>query len=70
MITDSEKWHYLAIKSLSALLIVLKSNHYRDFYCLNYFHSYHTNNALKNHERLCNNHHFCHAEMLKKDEKI
>ena len=70
MITDGEKRHYLAIKSLSALLIVVKSNHYKDFYWLNCFHSYRTDNALKNHERLCNNHDYCHTEMLKKNAKI
>ena len=42
MITDSEKWHYLAVKSLSALLRGITSNHNGDFYCLNCFHSYST----------------------------
>ena len=37
MITDSEKWHYLAVKSLPALLKGIKSNHNKDFYCLNSF---------------------------------
>ena len=37
MITDGEKWHYLAVKSLSALLNGITSNHNRDFYCLNFF---------------------------------
>ena len=49
MIADGEKWHYLAVKSLSALLRGIISNHDGDFYCLNCFHSYHTNNALKKH---------------------
>ena len=42
MITDSEKWHYLAVKSLSALLRGITSNHNGDFYYLNCFHSYST----------------------------
>ena len=42
MITDGKKWHYLAIKSLSALLRGITSNHNRDFYFLNCFHSYST----------------------------
>ena len=40
MITDGKKWHYLAVKSLSALLRGITSNHNRDFYCLNCFYSY------------------------------
>ena len=40
MITDGKKWHYLVVKSLSALLRGIASNHVGDFYCLNCFHSY------------------------------
>ena len=32
MITDGEKWHYLAVKSLTALLRGITSNHNSDFY--------------------------------------
>ena len=42
MITDSEKWHYLTVKSLSALLKGITSYHKGDFYCLNCFHPYST----------------------------
>ena len=35
MITDGEKWHYLAITKLSARLRGIISNHKGDFYCLN-----------------------------------
>ena len=63
MITDSEKWHYLATKSFPALPRGITSNHHGDFYCSNCFHSYCTDNKLKNLERLCNNHDYCHAEM-------
>ena len=42
MITDGEKWHYLAVKSISRLLRGITSNHNGDFYCLNCFHSYTT----------------------------
>ena len=47
MITDGKKWHYLAVKSLSALLRGIKPNHDGDFHCLNCFHSYKTENILK-----------------------
>ena len=57
MITDDGKrWHYLGAKSLTTLLRGITSNHHRDFYCLNCFHSYCTLNKLKKHERVCNNH--------------
>ena len=47
MITDGKKWHYLAVKSLSALLRGITSNHVGDFYCLNCFYSYITEKNLK-----------------------
>ena len=46
-ITDSKKWYCLAVKSLSALLRGIASNHVGDFYCLNCFHSYRTEKNLK-----------------------
>ena len=39
MITDGKKWHFLTVKSLSALLKGISSNHVRYFHCLNFFHS-------------------------------
>ena len=38
MITDGEKYHYLAVKSLSRLLYGITSNHHGDFYCLGCLH--------------------------------
>ena len=66
MITDGKKWHYLALKSLLALLRWIMSNHNGDFYCLNCFHSYRTNNKLKKHEKACNEHCHCNPEMPNK----
>ena len=51
MITDGKKWHYPAVKSLSALFRGITGNHNGDFYCLNCFHSYTTENKLKKHKR-------------------
>ena len=48
MVTDGKKWHYLAVKSLPALLRGITGNNNGDFYCLNYFHSYTTKINLKN----------------------
>ena len=75
MITDGkrsdevEKWHYLAVKNLSRLLRGITSNHNEDFYCLNCFHSHRTKNKLKKHERVCDNHDYCHVEMPNKCNK-
>ena len=66
MIADSKKWHYLAVKSLSRLLRETTSNHDGDFYCLNCFHSYRTENKLK---KLCN-YDSCYVEMPNEDNKM
>ena len=71
MVTDSEKWHYLALKSertfdgekwhnrpatsLSRLLRGITSNHNGDIYYLNCFHSCRTDNILKKHEKVLMN---------------
>ena len=47
MITDGKKWHYLAVKTLSALFRGITSNRVRDVYCQNCFHSFSTKNKLK-----------------------
>ena len=60
MINDGEKYHYLAVTNLSALLQKISSNHKEDFYCLNCFNSYTAKNKLKEHEEICNNHDSCH----------
>ena len=62
MITDGTKWHYIAMKSLSALLRGVTSNHNGDFYCLNCFHSYGTKEKLEKHENVCNDHGYCYGE--------
>ena len=70
MITDDgERWHYLAVKNLPALLRGITSNHHGDFYCLNCFHSYKTRNKLKKQERVCNNHDYFCVDMPKEHEK-
>ena len=48
MITDVKKWHCLAVKSLPALFKGITSNNNGEFYCLNCFQSYRTENNLKN----------------------
>ena len=66
---NENNWHYLAKKSISALLRDITSTNHGDFYCLNCLHSYRTLNALKNHEKLCENHDYCNVKMPNEDSK-
>ena len=70
MITDGKKWHYLAVKSLSALLRGTTSKHDGEFYCLNCFHSYSTKNKLEKHGKVCNDHDYCYVEIRSEYNKI
>ena len=70
MITDGKKWHYLVVKSLSALFRGITGNNNGDFYCLNCFQSYTTENKLKKHKKVCENHDYCYVEMPEEDNKI
>ena len=76
MITNGEKWHYIALKSvrtddrfnrpirkLSRLFRGITSNNHGDLFCLGCLHSFQTDNALKKYERLCGNNDYCHGEM-------
>ena len=69
MITNgTDKWHYITMKSIPALLRGVSSTHNDDPYCLNCFRSYRTEKKLKNHEQLCINNNFALIKMP--DEKI
>ena len=70
LITDGEKWHYLVVKNLSGLFKGITSNYYGDSYCLKCFHSHRTQNKLESHEKICENHDYCHVEMPTKDNNI
>ena len=71
MITNNNgNWHYLAIKSISRLLIEITSNLVGDFYCLSCFHSYTTKKKLEKHQKICKDHDFCHVKMPEKNNKI
>ena len=76
MITNGEKWHYIALKSVrtddgfnrpirsfSRLFRGITANHHGYFYCLNCLHSFRTDNALKRHERLCDNNDYRNLEI-------
>ena len=70
MITDGEKWHYLAVTRLSALLRGVTGNNNGDFYCLNCFHAYRTRHKLEKHRNICENRDYCQVEMPNEDNKI
>ena len=63
MISNGENWHYLVVKNLSRLLRGISSNHNSDYYCLNCFQSYRTENKLNVHKKICENHDYCNIEM-------
>ena len=48
-----DKWHYITIKSIPALLQGVTSAHNGDFYCLNCFHFYRTAKKLKASRAMC-----------------
>ena len=70
IISDGEKWYYLTVKSLSALLKGVTSNHNGDSYCLNCFHSYRIQKALKKHMKLCEDKDYSYVEMPEVDASI
>ena len=47
MIPNEEKWNYLAVKTLSALLTEITSKDHGDFYCLHCLHSFATEKKLE-----------------------
>ena len=70
MITDGTgKWHYLAIKSIAALLRGVTSTDNGDIYCFNCFHSYRSLDTLKIHEQLCEDNDFCNLKLPNDDNK-
>ena len=70
MISDGQKWHYLVVKNLSRLLRGITYNHKEDFYCVNCFHSYRTENKLEAHKKICENYDYCYVEMPTKNNNI
>ena len=60
----------LQLKKLSALLRGITFKHHGDFYCLNYFHSFATENKLQSCKRVCENKDFCDIIMPSEDTKL
>ena len=72
MIPNGERWHYLAVKKLAALLRGITSKHDGNFYCLNCRNNFlqqKTNiNFIKNFVKIVEI--FCNVIMLSEDTKI
>ena len=69
MIPKEGGWHYLAVKKLLVLLRGIMSKHHSDFYCLNYLHSFATENKREPHKKFCENKDFCNV-MPSEDTEI
>ena len=70
MISDGEKWHYLCVKKLSALLRGITSNHNGDFYCMNCFKPFRTKSKLEIHKKISENHDYCYVQMPNDKTKV
>ena len=58
------------MKKLSTLLRRKTSKHHGDFYYLNCFHSFRTENKLKSHQKVCKNKDFCGIVKPSEKDKI
>ena len=51
MILNGEGWHYIAVKTLPALLRIKTSKNHGDFYCLNCLRYFRTEKELESHKK-------------------
>ena len=65
-----ERWHYLAVKKLSALLRGITSSNNGDSYCLNCLYSFRAKSKSESHKRICENKDFYNVIMPFQDTKI
>ena len=72
MIPYGEELHYLAAKisALSALLSRIRCKHQDNFHCLNWLHSFATENKCESHKKVCENKCVCNVVMPSEDTKI
>ena len=68
--SEGRRWHYLAVKKLSALLRRITSKLSGDFYVLNCVYSFRTKNILESHKKVYENKDFCNVIKPSKDTKI
>ena len=70
MIPNGERWHYIALKKLSALLRGITSKHHGNIYCLNCLHSSAVGSKCESHKKVCENKDFCNVLIPSEDNKI
>ena len=63
MIPNGERWYYLAVKNLLALLKIIKSKHKAEFYCLDCLNSFRTKSKLESYKRVYENEDLCNKIM-------
>ena len=63
MIPNGERWYYLAVKNLLALLKIIKSKYKAEFYCLDCLNSFRTKNKLESYKRVYENEDLCNKIM-------
>ena len=64
------RWHYLAVKKISALLRGVKSKNNGDLYCLNCLHYFRTENKLESNKIVSQDKDFGNIMMPSEDSKI
>ena len=55
MIPNRERWYYITVKKLAALLRGITSKNNSDFYCLKFLHSFRTKEKFEPHQNECEN---------------
>ena len=64
---NGQGWNYIAVKKLPTSLRRITSKHHGHFYCLNFLHSFRTENKLESHRKVCENKDFCNIVMPSED---
>ena len=70
MIPNGDKWHYLTVKKLPALLREITFKHYGDFYCLNCLRFFGPKNKVESHKNVCESKDFFYVIMPSELTKI
>ena len=66
----SNEWHYIVVRTLSALLTGITPKHDDDLYCLSCLNSFAIKNKPELQKKVCKSNDFCNFVMLSEDTKI
>ena len=69
MIPNGERWHCIAVETLSELLNRITVTHDGDFYCFNCLQLFRTK-KVTSHKKVCDNKHFCDVVMPSEDANV